>query len=421
MKGYLFQWRMAGRRKGACLLVLLFSAVVTVFLLVYPQTMDSTRLRLEEAYGNTVVKGWVLNGSDYADPQIPGTDWYTLVNSGYFSGYESYMDIQCKFFRKERFAKETGTFGDDREMLGQLDVLLSAGGWPDGWKLRAYNTMEACDDLMRMEDKIQWLDGYDPDCLEGEERICLLPEGFGYAPGDTVPILVGDGNEQREGIIRMKVAAVYPGSIPEFDCVIPLKTAEELCRVANDAYAQLDGNGGWRYVVNHLGFTVADNRKLPELKDFLDGLGYGAAPAEGKEKEKQALKISIDDRILQGTVAPIESNLALLENLYMFFFVMVTAIGFFISFLLARGRKPEYAVMRMLGESRGQITMKALAEQRVLCLCGVALGGLAAGVMEKVSLDLMVCAVILLCYTLGAAAVLLTVRVNVMDILRDKE
>ena len=33
-----------------------------------------------------------------------------------------------------------------------------------------------------------------------------------------------------------------------------------------------------------------------------------------------------------------------------------------------------------------------------------------------------ICAAILLCYTLGAAAaVTLTVRVNVMDILRDKE
>lgn len=134
------------------------------------------------------------------------------------------------------------------------------------------------------------------------------------------------------------------------------------------------------------------------------------------------IRAAIDDRILKGTVAPIESNLALLEGLYTFFFVMVTAIGFFISFLLARGRKPEYAVMRMLGESRAQITMKALCEQFVFCLAGVMLGAAAVGLMEKSSFQLAICAVILLCYTLGAAvAVMLTVRVNVMDILRDKE
>ena len=50
------------------------------------------------------------------------------------------------------------------------------------------------------------------------------------------------------------------------------------------------------------------------------------------------------------------------------------------------------------------------------------LGAAAVGLMEKSSFQLSICAVILLCYTLGAAvAVMLTVRVNVMDILRDKE
>lgn len=39
--------------------------------------------------------------------------------------------------------------------------------------------------------------------------------------------------------------------------------------------------------------------------------------------------------------------------------------------------------MRMLGESRAQITIKALCEQFVLCLAGVMLGAAAVGLMEK--------------------------------------
>ena len=62
---------------------------------------------------------------------------------------------------------------------------------------------------------------------------------------------------------------------------------------------------------------------------------------------------------------------------------MIAAIGFFISFLLAKGRKPEYAVMRMLGESRAQITIKALCKQFVLCLAGVIPGAAAVGLLEK--------------------------------------
>ena len=134
------------------------------------------------------------------------------------------------------------------------------------------------------------------------------------------------------------------------------------------------------------------------------------------------MRVRIDDRILKETVGPIESNLAQLEGSYLFFFVMIAAIGFLLSFLLARGRKPEYAVMRMLGESRLQITLKALLEQFVLCLGGVLLGAAAVGIIGQERFRPGICAAILLCYTVGAAvAVLLTVRVNVMDILRDKE
>ena len=111
-----------------------------------------------------------------------------------------------------------------------------------------------------------------------------------------------------------------------------------------------------------------------------------------------------------------------MEGSYLFFFVMIAAIGFLLSFLLARGHKPEYAVMRMLGESRVEITMKALCEQFLLCLGGVLLGAAAVGIIGQEGFRPGVCAAILLCYTVGATvAVLLTVRVNVMDILRDKE
>ncbi|EJW96379.1 secreted protein, partial [gut metagenome] len=50
------------------------------------------------------------------------------------------------------------------------------------------------------------------------------------------------------------------------------------------------------------------------------------------------------------------------------------------------------------------------------------LGAAAMAFMEKERFHAAICAVLLLCYSLGAAAaVMLTVGVNVMDILRDKE
>ena len=151
------------------------------------------------------------------------------------------------------------------------------------------------------------------------------------------------------------------------------------------------------------------------LKELFNDLGYDGSG-------ENAIRAVIDDRILKGTVSPIESNLALLQGLYLLFFAVIAMIGFFISFLLARGRKPEYAVMRTLGESRTQITAKAILEQGTLCLVGIMIGSILVALTGLGRPDVLGSVLILLCYTSGAAvAVLLTVRVNVMDILRDKE
>lgn len=158
---------------------------------------------------------------------------------------------------------------------------------------------------------------------------------------------------------------------------------------------------------------MKDNRELDGIKTMMTERGL---------RGSDTVRVRIDDRVLKETVGPIESNLAQLEGSYLFFFLTIAILGAFISFLLARDRKPEYAVMRMLGESRLQITLKALLEQFVLCLAGVSLGAAAGHFMEVVRFDGVVCTMILLCYTLGAAvAVMLTVRAGVMDILRDKE
>ena len=192
-----------------------------------------------------------------------------------------------------------------------------------------------------------------------------------------------------------------------------IQSMEELTAAANAAQKQHGNYFAWTFGIYEVYFTVKDNRKLDDIKTMMTERGL---------RGSDTVRVRIDDRILKETAGPIESNLAQLEGSYLFFFLTIAVLGAFISFLLARDRKPEYAVMRMLGESRLQITLKALLEQFVLCLAGVSLGAAAGHFMEVVRFDGVVCTMILLCYTLGAAvAVMLTVRAGVMDILRDKE
>lgn len=330
MKGLSYLWRMAGRRKAACLLILLFTMVATIFLLLYPGFIKSTRTRLKEAYESIEVTGWILNAESYEEPLIPGEQWKTLRSSGYFSESSAYNYFQFKLYQKDQLEAQAGRDADDAQKLWAMQRMLQQEDvqGKNGW-MYAYDRFASCDQLIRIRDKITWLDGYDENCLEGDEHICIISDEFGYQPGDTIPFFASVTMEDMSemcGIFRLKVAATYHGNITAFKAVMPITTYEELCSTATVAHQQMGDGMVWPFDLRSFVFTVKDNHQLDELKDYLVEQGLS---------EETGIRAAIDDRILKGTVAPIESNLALLEGLYAFFFVMVTAIGFFISFLLA--------------------------------------------------------------------------------------
>lgn len=418
MKAFSYLWHMAWRRKAACLLVVVSTMAATVFMLFYPSLIDNTRKRLEETYSSITVTGSILS-EDKIVPAVSGSMWEKMQQSGYFSPLYGSASFVIRTFPKDILEESAGEGASEQQKLIAFQNLLASfeeedSGGVSG-SMKACSSFSAEDELVRIREDIRWLEGYDESCLEGDERICIISDRWGYAPGDTIPLLarVPVSKTQLEGIFHLKVAGTYPGKITKFAAVMPLKTMEDLTVAATAVHKQAGNPYAWNFGLNEVYFTVRDNQQLDQIK---------AAITESGLRSNKLVRVRIDDRILKETVGPIESNLAQLEGSYLFFFVMIAAIGFLLSFLLARGRKPEYAVMRMLGESRLQITLKALLEQFVLCLGGVLLGAAAVGIIGQEGFRPGICAAILLCYTLGAAAaVTLTVRVNVMDILRDKE
>ena len=418
MKAFPYLWHMAWRRKAACLLVVVSTMAATVFMLFYPSLIDNTRKRLEETYSSITVTGSILS-EDKIAPAVSGSMWEKMQQSGYFSSLYGSASFVIRTFPKDILEESAGEGASEQQKLIAFQNLLASfeeedSGGVSG-SMKACSSFSAEDELVRIREDIRWLEGYDESCLEGDERICIISDKWGYAPGDTIPLLarVPVSKTQLEGIFHLKVAGTYPGKITKFAAVMPLKTMEDLTVAATAVHKQAGNPYAWNFGLNEVYFTVRDNQQLDQIK---------AAITESGLRSNKLVRVRIDDRILKETVGPIESNLAQLEGSYLFFFVMIAAIGFLLSFLLARGRKPEYAVMRMLGESRLQITLKALLEQFVLCLGGVLLGAAAVGIIGQERFRPGICAAILLCYTVGAAAaVMLTVRVNVMDILRDKE
>ena len=418
MKAFPYLWHMAWRRKAACLLVVISTMAATVFMLFYPSLIDNTRKRLEETYSGITVTGSILS-EDKIAPAVSGNMWKKMQQSGYFRPLYGSASFVIRTFPKDILEESAGEGASEQQKLIAFQNLLASfeeedSGGVSG-SMKACSSFSAEDELVRIREDIRWLEGYDESCLEGDERICIISDKWGYAPGDTIPLLarVPVSKTQLEGIFHLKVAGTYPGKITKFAAVMPLKTMEDLTIAATAVHKQAGNPYAWNFGLNAVYFTVRDNQQLDQIK---------AAITESGLRSNKLVRVRIDDRILKETVGPIESNLAQLEGSYLFFFVMIAAIGFLLSFLLARGRKQEYAVMRMLGESRLQVTLKALLEQFVLCLGGVLLGAAAVGIIGQEGFRPGICAAILLCYTVGAAvAVTLTVRVNVMDILRDKE
>ena len=418
MKAFSYLWHMAWRRKAACLLVVVSTMAATVFMLFYPSLIDNTRKRLEETYSSITVTGSILS-EDKIAPAVSGNMWKKMQQSGYFRPLYGSASFVIRAFPKDILEESAGEGASEQQKLIAFQNLLASFEEEDSsgvsGSMKACSSFSAEDELVRIREDIRWLEGYDESCLEGDERICIISDKWGYAPGDTIPLLarVPVSKTQLEGIFHLKVAGTYPGKITKFAAVMPLKTMEDLTVAATAVHNQAGNPYAWNFGLNAVYFTVRDNQQLDQIK---------AAITESGLRSNKLVRVRIDDRILKETVGPIKSNLAQLEGSYLFFFVMIAAIGFLLSFLLARGRKPEYAVMRMLGESRLQITLKALLEQFVLCLGGVLLGAAAVMLLAQDSFRPGICAAILLCYSVGAAAaVTMTVCVNVMDILRDKE
>ena len=396
------------RRKTATALVVLFAAATTVFLLLYPSLIQRTEAELDRAYNSVTVSGWVLNAKGYADPIIRPSLWHMLEDTGMLQQVDVRASRRGSFPTKDYLSTLCPDHAPGSEELAQFyhgwmadlsDIQVGESYTdPYGGELIGVSGFNSDEALLKQRASIQWAPGYDESFFRSEEKGVVVSDDLGYALGETVTMAL-----DMTGYVpyQMKVVGIIPGGNP-YTHYCPAHTLENI-------YIEKDWHVSFR--LTKMSFVVADNRRLDEFKNIVRTTGYSSS-----------LHISIDDRTLQGTIGPIRSNLEMLQGLYVIFFVVVGIIGFFLCFLLFRNRRQEFAVMRLLGETGKGITGKALLEQTLLCVLGIALGAILVAVGGLGQFSALTCGGVLLCYSIGSAlAVMLMVRVNVMEILRDKE
>ncbi len=407
MRATLLYLRMALRRRISVLLVVVFAAAVTGFLLSYPRLIDRTEVQLEHAYDAITVTGEILHKDGHSAPVIPQSLWYDLRDSGYLADYKAGSSYTAVLPKLYQLVSECPGYQLDDPALAQALADLYSQKKKDNaitrddpiGTLKGISELSVYNPLFQVRDDIQWAEGYDESCLAGTEAVALVPSSFGYALGDTLSLAFSVPAGYAP--MQLKVVGLAPLS-SETSVFMPLHAMES-------AYVQAEKT--LQFLLSSMSFSLADSRTLGRFEAFVQEL-----------PDAWRLNIRLDDEIFHGTIDPIQSNLKMLQGLYPVFFAAVAAIGFVLCFLLVRRRKQEFAVMRLLGETVGQITCKALLEQAMLCLIGIIFGTAIVLVGGLGEFSALTCGGVLICYSIGSAlAVMLMVRVNVMEILRDKE
>ncbi len=409
MHGFQLQLRMMLRRLTSNALIILLLVVTTLFLLRYPGFIDSAKENMINAGKGITVNGWLYHPEDPQFLFVSTELRDALMDTGYIQSYIARS--QVSYYALEEVIQRQGV-GDTPEerreyILEKLKTIGFSVTAARG-KFFGVNDMSADADLLAMADQITWLEGYDAGCLRGNEPVCLYPAGYGAELGEDVEILLHrplsssrfDADRMN---VKFKVVGTFSWNAEDPVAYCPLAVIEGL----------VGGREDFEYEMNRFSFVVGKNDKVSALKDFFVSNGL---------HEGVNLRVAIDDRMYEKAMAPLEKNLNLLQGLQYIFYVLVILLGFFLCFLVARRRKPEYAVMRLLGEPAAQVVLKSLVEQCILCAVGVGLGTALLLLGKGGRIDPTVCLVIVLGYCLGAAlAVGLTVRVDVMSVLRDKE
>ncbi len=159
---------------------------------------------------------------------------------------------------------------------------------------------------------------------------------------------------------------------------------------------------------------------LDGFKDYLREIGVGSQNKLGSTRTA----VVIDDNALIQSVEGVQKIIGYMETLYPVLFVLITAIGFIVSYLLTRTRREELAIMRSAGAGVLKTFSAFFIEQVFLCFVGTAAGfGIIWAIYGFVSTTQVISVLIFFaCYIVGVVmSCLIMNRLNILKLLSANE
>ncbi|WRS26204.1 ABC transporter permease [Oscillospiraceae bacterium MB08-C2-2] len=298
---------------------------------------------------------------------------------------------------------------------GDLTFPLAAGA----------NGLIACPGLL--PENITFIDGAGPEFLEGEEALCIIRNGDmernNLELGDRVWMTLFYATYPNDrydltykwlGMFEVKIVGSRgdvgdsaDGSIPS-QIIFPAKWIQRLHKDA-----------GIMFFADSARFRVAHPLELNAFKAQMKELQLMPVISQAQHSHR-GNALTVNDEVFVRAASRLMDNITLMRVFTPFVCVIVGLVGFVVSYLLMNSRKPEIAIMRSMGMSRGKCFAMLFLENFILELVGSSLGILAATLFAQMSAALAVTVVALFfaCYMAGTAAALVIIgRFSVMAVL----
>lgn len=402
--------RMLTRRRFKSLAVIGVSLVLVLFMNIYAESIVKHQAALNDLHAGIEVTGNITShdGSILDDLDISGYVIGLLEESGFIAQGLYTRNLRClqgpwpQLGPVELYAMLVSA----PKLVGATDIAAISSFAPEGTSLPEY------------------MEGYDQGLFSSQERVCIASGNFlqenGLELGDEIKLTVAENPKKIEdnychGTVILQIVGTYQSNKLYNDPLYcPGGAMQDICR-------EIELPPAW----DSARFTIANTQQLNHFKALLRRLGFVSLnQVQSEEISKDRRGFIINDSILTDATASVTGYIALSRILYPIIYLLCAGIGFVVSYLLVRLRKPEFAIMRSLGTSRAAGFMTLFLEQALLAMIGAGLGILLtlAIVQGNAPIQFAIIAGYLVCYLVGAAIAISTLnRVNVIQILTAKE
>jgi hypothetical protein len=402
--------RMTTRRRFMSLVVMAVSLVLILFINMYARTIDQHQATLAELHANIKVTGYITSADGARLDDLAINDFVIgqLEASGYISQGLYTRNLRCML--------------EPWPQLGYMHIYTMLLGIP---KLVGATDNTAISFFAHEGQQPQYLDGYDHNLFSLTEKVCIVSESFlrenSLELGDKIQLTVAENPDKVKdsycyGTVTLQIVGTYQSN--------QIYNAPLYCPwdIMTEIYHEIGLPLTW----NSARFTLYNTQRLNDFKGLLNRLGFvsRSQASEMEEKAEDRLSFLIDDSILNEATASVKGYIELSRVLYPIIYLLCAGIGFIVSYLLVRLRKPEFAIMCSLGASRIMGFLIFFMEQGLLTVLGIGLGIVLTLIITGggATIQIATIAGYLACYLAGTAMAIFTLnRVNVIQILTAKE